>query len=91
MQTIYKYDLKRIVLMPDGAEILSLQMQDGDPRLWAKVDPDRPQVARHFEWYGTGHPISDNPGAYVGTIQARIGLVFHVFEITGAARKGEGE
>lgn len=90
MQTIYKYDLKETVLMPEGAEILSLQMQGGsDPRLWAKVDTSRPQVARRFEWYETGHPISDNPGLYVGTVQTRIGLVFHVFDVTGVARKGE--
>ena len=91
MQTIYKYDLKETVLMPEGAEILSLQMQGGsDPSLLAKVDTSRPQVARRFEWYETGHPISDNPGLYVGTVQTRIGLVFHVFDVMGVARKGEG-
>jgi hypothetical protein len=84
MITIWKYaveidDVFKIE-MPRGAEILTVQIQDDVPCMWAKVDSTAPIVTRHFGWYGTGHLMRD-PFKYIGTIQrADGGLVFHLFE-----------
>ena len=84
---IWKWGLSPIDLqslaMPDGAKPLALQMQNGEPQLWAVVDETAPLVHRHFATYGTGQPMPEgNPGQYIGTYQLRDGaLVFHVFEV----------
>jgi hypothetical protein len=85
MQTIYKYPLSRLdvedIEMPQGAKPLAVQVQGGQPCLWALVDPDRPKEVRRFLTFGTGHPVSENVGAYLGTFQLIAGsLVFHLFE-----------
>jgi hypothetical protein len=66
--------------MPFGADILTLQMQDRTPTLWALVDPYADSVSRQFRIAGTGHPIADKIRGYVGTFQTG-GLVFHLFEL----------
>lgn len=64
--------------MPDGAKILTLQMQDRDACIWAMVTPSNPLVNRFFTLHKTGFPCS---GQYIGTIQmAPEALVFHLFE-----------
>lgn len=68
------------VRMPQGAQILSVQMQDGRPQLWALVDTDKPMVQRDIAVYGTGWDIS-NPGKYLGTFQDGQ-YVFHAFDRT---------
>jgi hypothetical protein len=79
---IYKYhiavDDMQEVRMPTGAEILCVQIQGMEPFVWARVDPDAGLVKRTFRWRGTGHPC-DCVGQYVGTVQMRGGLVFHLF------------
>lgn len=74
-----------VVTMPAGAEILCLQLQDGNPMMWAVVDPDEPWVARHFAIVGTGTGVPDDVVRYVGTWQTEFArspsLVFHVFEV----------
>lgn len=93
MKTIHKYAVKKedefIVNMPVGAKILTVQMQFGQPQMWAVIDDDEdiPLEPRHFRLAGTGHPlwIHDSPingqHEYIGTIQMREGtLVFHLFE-----------
>lgn len=52
---IYKYPLKvevkQDVFMPKGAKVLSLQMQNDVPTLWALVDPsDLVQNVRRVVW-----------------------------------------
>lgn len=87
--TIWKFPLTEIgetsVMMPKFAEILCVQMQAGAPCLWAVVDPEQPIQKRSLRIYGTGHPIIHEkyalPDRYIGTIQTRDGLVFHVFEV----------
>ena len=68
--------------MPVGAKLLTVQVQDGMPQLWALVDEEAAIETRTFATYGTGNPMPDgDPGAYVGTYQISGGaLVFHVFE-----------
>lgn len=69
--------------MPEGAEILTVQMQKTDLCLWAIVDPEAKKVKRKFNVFGTGHEI-DIKGTYIGTFQMHGGdLIFHVFEIIG--------
>ena len=87
-RSVWKFPLEatdeQSIDMPDGAEILCVQMQGSMPTLWALVDPLAPKVARHFRVAGTGHAIKtfDLP-KYIGTFQLAAGsLVFHVFEVT---------
>ena len=86
MPTIYKYPLNMDdvikVQMPEGAKVLTVQMQGGSPYIWAGVDPDAPKVERRFRMYGTGHPIDPNLSLeYINTFQMHGGaLIFHLFE-----------
>lgn len=88
MKTIYKYPLpiEDVVSidMPVGAEVLTVQMQRGEPQLWALVPIDTwaPKERRLFRVAGTGHPIGSKVRRYIGTFQLLNGdLVFHVFEV----------
>lgn len=89
MKTIYKYKLQADsnfnikIEMPIGAEILTMQTQNGEPYIWAIVnpDPEEEKEIRNFEIRETGSPIR-REGKYVGTDQILGGaLVFHVFEV----------
>jgi hypothetical protein len=84
LYTVWKFPFEvadQVVLrMPEGAEVLDVQAQDGVPTLWAVVDVDAPLVERRFELRGTGHPLGDI-GPYVGTFQLLGGgFVGHLFE-----------
>lgn len=89
MKTIYKYKLQTTdeqqILMPKGAEILTVQLQDGEPQLWALVETNNQPTKRYIEIFGTGNPIIGiGPRKYIATYQLRGGaLVFHVFEYLG--------
>jgi hypothetical protein len=51
---------------------------------WAEHDDAKPEVPRTFVIVGTGHRIPDG-AAYVGTApRTREGLVWHLYELTGA-------
>lgn len=90
-KVIWKFDLKpnegdemvAVVNMPVGAQVLTVQMQYGEPRLWALVDPNAPKADRRFQVVGTGHKFNPKPSAhYLGTFQMQSGaFVFHVFEV----------
>ena len=86
MKRVFKYAVPvagyyTIAKMPHNAEILTVQMQRGEPFVWAMVDDeDAPKYQRIFRWLGTGHP-ADDAGKYVGTIQLDGGaLIFHLFD-----------
>lgn len=87
-KTIWKYELevtgKNILLIPQDAEILSVQTQNETPCLWALVNPDSQLEERYFEMFGTGHPVHCDMGVnrkFIGTFQMSDGaLVFHLFE-----------
>jgi hypothetical protein len=84
MKTIYKYQLGVgdfvSLFLPAGAQVLTVQTQNGVPYVWAMVDTEQPVQRRDFCWRGTGHPLGD-VGPYVETIQVSDGrLVFHLFE-----------
>jgi len=84
---IHKYTLKvegtEILQMPKGAQILSVQVQHGEPQLWALVDETAEIVGRLFSTYGTGQefPHALDHGKFIGTYQLMHGsVVFHVFD-----------
>jgi hypothetical protein len=84
---IWKWKLKttdlQTVFVPEGAKLLNIQVQRGEVCLWALCDEKAPEEARQIAIYGTGNPIPDELGEYIGTFQALEGLlVFHVFEVT---------
>lgn len=69
--------------MPKGATLLTIQMQQDVPTLWALVDPNEiEQTPQIINTVGTGQD-TDAPGKYIGTYQRAEGvLVFHVFAAT---------
>lgn len=90
MKRIYKYPLivtdQQDVLLPMGADILTIQTQADTPCLWALVDPGGATEARVIEIFGTGHVVREDMGVsrkYITTFQLADGaLVFHAFERT---------
>lgn len=86
VRSVWKYPMTGPITkldLPGGAEILTVQLQSGEPMLWAKVDPDAITTeSRTFIAVGTGQAIHDaHPLAYVATFQTEEGLVWHVFEV----------
>ena len=86
MNTIYKYRLsvqdRQEICIPSGASLLSVQMQNGTPCLWALVNTGNPLEEVVIRMYGTGHEVT-NPGTleFIGTFQyVEYGLVYHVFK-----------
>ena len=87
-KVIWKYILEitdsQELIMPKGACVLTVQVQNNTPCLWALVNPNAEKESRIFETFGTGHPIccaTDMHRNYIGTYQTHgDSLVFHVFE-----------
>lgn len=66
--------------MPKGARVLSVQMQNGAPVVWAEVSQDAAREARSFHVVGTGTPLPMGVSLkYVGTIQQGH-YVWHLYE-----------
>ena len=88
IKNIFKYNLettdKQIVNLPKGAEILSIKVQRGEPKLWALVDSNEPLEERIIEIFGSGHDIHYDMGVerkFICTYQQLNGsFVGHVFE-----------
>ena len=55
--------------LPRGAKILTVQVQDDEPQIWALVNPENPTELRSFHLAGTGHPIEETEEDlnYIGT------------------------
>lgn len=90
MKQIWKYIIKPDSLIhniPSGGTVRYVAEQFGDICVWVEVDPRKENESRHFEVFGTGHPINEDMGTsreYLGSVQLEGGaLVFHVFEYTG--------
>lgn len=83
MKLIYKYPLTTLglqqVSMPAGARLLTVQIQNDRPTLWALVNTDAPEAPVTIRTVGTGQNLDAEPGRYLGTTQVR-GLVWHHFE-----------
>lgn len=89
MRAIWKFPLpvddSVDVMMPAGARVLHLELQDGPMCLWALVDTEAPIVARTFHVIGTGNPaehVTELP--YIGSVQQpfvrEVVFVWHVFD-----------
>ena len=81
---IFKYPLlvtgRQDVEMPQGARILSVQVQRKVPVMWALVDPGKPaDQKREIRMRGTGHDSTEDGSEFLDTIQLEAGLVFHDF------------
>ena len=82
MKTIHKYELRSqdaSMKLPKGAEILTVQIQDGRPMIWALVDPENVLVDRFISIVGTGWQVEDNT-KYICTFMEGY-FVWHVFEM----------
>ena len=85
MLTIHKYQFEisgRVEIeMPVGASVLTIQLQDDKPTVWAMVETTYSMEARVFRIYGTGHKLDmfATEGRYLGTIQES-GFAWHIFE-----------
>lgn len=90
-QYVYKYplwptlaalDCAEIVTvsLPDTAQVLRADIQNGALVLWALVDPSERHYDRRFRIAGTGHAITHTIDRYVSTVYID-SLVFHVFEL----------
>lgn len=80
MKRIYKYPLEVIeeqtIDMHEG-DILTLQLQDGKPVLWAEVDPSSISKVTIL-CYGTGQDIKEDRIIYLNTVQIGV-FVWHYY------------
>ena len=81
---IFKYPLKRemeqTVLLPESAEILDIQLQNGQYQLWALLEPTDIMRVRTIRMFGTGFEVEEGfPGQYIATTQEGM-FVWHWFE-----------
>jgi hypothetical protein len=85
-RTIHKFTFEIAddfsVRIPEGARLLSVQVQHDIPQIWALVNTEAPNVIRRFALRGTGHDCEGLASAdFVGTFQLGCGaLVFHLFD-----------
>jgi hypothetical protein len=82
MKTIYKYQLKRtefqLVAIPEYSEILDVQMQNGQPCMWALIDTESDIVEVGIRTVMTGEEMPENECVYLGTVQEGM-IVAHFF------------
>lgn len=82
MKRIWKYPLWikgwQQLCISEGAEFLTVQMQNGEPFIWALVDPAAPMRLYEVRMVGAGHPTDEQVGDYLDTIQVGT-FVWHVF------------
>lgn len=84
MKVVWKYKLglekeTQSIKMPRWSTILDVQLQDGEPVMWALVDPNASMIERLFIWVFTGEKSDDWNYDYIGTIQVGP-MVYHLFE-----------
>lgn len=95
---IWKYTLtikdRQTIYVPRGAKLLTVQMQPAlnvlgeQPQLWLLCDETADKEARELAIYGTGNPITSNPGSYIATFQSHGGtMVWHLFELSDDTAK----
>ena len=86
-KVVYKYKLQitkviQEVVLPLGAQILCIKMQNDELCMWALVDPDQTynEVVK-IRCAGTGHEITEDV-EYIDTVILLDGeLVFHFFKV----------
>ena len=87
-KVVYKYKLQltdviQEVVLPLGAQILCIKMQNDELCMWALVDPDQTcNEAIKIRCAGTGHMIEEDVEYYIDTVMLLDGaLVFHFFKV----------
>lgn len=91
-KVIYKYPLQIVdaqeLWLPNGAQVLTAQVQHGALQLWALVSPSGLTERVRLRIVGTGHVFPDaDQWRYLSTVQVDGGvLVFHVFQEVGHGR-----
>ena len=88
MKVIYKYRLPfkefSVVSMPEGANIIRIDGEDGAIQMWAVVDTEAPLVDREFSLFKTGGEMPDDIENYrylgCGAIFIQMELMMYVFE-----------
>jgi hypothetical protein len=88
MSVIYKYNIPVAdefeLDMYEDSKILTFQMNNRVPCIWAIVNTNFNMIKRYFKIIGTGHIFKDKNLNYIGTAQedSKIGiLVWHLFEV----------
>lgn len=83
IECIWKYPLNPVgptmLLLPIDAVVVEVNTQDGNPHLWARVNPFAGSTTRTFVIVGTGWEYEAHEQYYVGTFHAPP-FVWHVFE-----------
>ena len=87
-KVVYKYKLQitkviQEVVLPLGAQILCIKMQNDELCMWALVDPDQTynEVVK-IRCAGTGHVVEEDIECYIDTVMLLDGaLVFHFFKV----------
>lgn len=81
---IFKYDISPefVLDLPSDAEILSVKLQRGLPKMWVMLNPSKPKVRRKFRSFPTGFEFSFYINLkFIDTfVLEPENLVFHVFE-----------
>lgn len=87
---VYKYDLQLAPgaishpTMPKGSQLLTVQLQGDFAKVWARVPKFETGMAeeRNILCVYTGNSSIDSEvKQYLGTVQAKNGLVYHFFEV----------
>jgi len=84
MRKVYKYEIgitdQQLLVLPLGAKILTVALQERVPCLWVEVDSkEQGQESVHIYTHGTGHVLNPSATEYIGTYFLENGLVFHVY------------
>ncbi len=88
-QTIWRFEDRLAehvtLLIPPAAEVLFLRTHRRSPRtieVWVRLDPEETPEKRVLVAVGTGHPVPDDAGRFVGSVFFGDGdaFVFHYFE-----------
>jgi hypothetical protein len=73
-------DPRTVVQMAYDGSVLTVQVVDDVPTMFARVNPNSQQSERVFVTFASAQPIGDGSLSYVGTYQLPAGDSFHVFE-----------
>ena len=84
MNVIWKFPAEKTkefqrLLMPSGAQVLSIQFQGEELFIFALVDPEAKKEGRILQIFATGELV-ENQGIFLGTFQLHgEAFVFHAF------------
>ena len=87
MRTVWKYPIPNPgtddtfdLQVPEYCRPLEINIQAGNPCLWAEVVPSQTEV-RRFAWFATGQPVTHG-AVHCGTLMFNLG-VYHLYCLPG--------